>query len=139
MTGGQKAAAIIALAVIALAWFNWRMWRGLKAAQATRAAWTDADFCAMLVADGVAPAVAQAVRSVASRFYGEGISPHPDDDFARFLGVEPEEIEEMVAEVWPKLGLAEPTAADPQHIPQLRDLRELARYLDSIVTARRMA
>ncbi len=136
MTGGQKAAAIIALVVIAMAAFNWSLWRRLKAAQAQRIGWTDADFDAMLVTGGVSTTIPPVVRAVVASAYGPDISPHPDDDFARFLAVDTEEVEDMVTDAFRLLGLPMPTTADPERLPAMKDVRDLAEYLDSVVRRR---
>ncbi len=133
MTGPQKAAAIIALAVIALGWFNWRMWRGLKAAQAMRASWTDVNFDAMLVRDGVSPLVTAKVRGLVRCFYGKGVAPHPDDDFAHFLGVDESEVADIAATGVEEFGYPRPA---PEAVPPLRDLRELACYLQKVIEAK---
>ncbi len=126
MTGAQKAAAIIALVVIAMAAFNWSLWRRLKAAQAERAGWSAADFDAQLVANGVPVDVAVLTRELVSGYYGAGIAPHPDDDFARFLQVDETEVADVAATGCEELGLPRP---DPQAVPPIRDVRDLAEYL----------
>ncbi len=130
MTGGQKAAAIIALVVIAMAAFNWSLWRRLKAAQAQRIGWTDADFDAMLVAGGVSTLAAAKTRDLVAGSYGSGISPHPDDDFAAFLAMDETEVQDVAATGCEELGFPRPDAAT---IPPIRDVRDLAEYLDSVV------
>lgn len=132
MTGGQKAAAIIALAVIALAWFNWRMWRQFSAAKAHRAGWSTADFDTMVAENGVTPAIAALTRELVSPYYGQGVLPHPDDDFARFLMIDDEEVADLVEAAWERLGLAMPTRADPVELPPMKDVRDLAVYLQSV-------
>ena len=132
MSGGQKAAAIIALAVVALAWFNWRMWRQFRAAKAYRAGWSAADFDAMVADNGVSPAIAALTRELVAPCYGQGVVPHPDDDFARFLMIDDEEVADLVASAWERLGLALPTPADPVELPQIKDVRDLAIYLQSV-------
>lgn len=133
MTGAQKAAAIITLVVFAMALFNWSLWRRLKAAQAQRIGWTDGDFDAMLVASGVSAIVAAQTRELVAGYYGAGISPHPDDDFARFLGVDETEVADVAASGCEKLGFARPEA---DAIPPIKDVRDLADYLDSVVRER---
>ncbi|WP_230770349.1 hypothetical protein [Sphingomonas sp. Leaf4] len=137
MTGGQKAAAIIALVVIAMVAFNWSLWRRLKAAQAERAGWSAADFDAQLVANGVSAQVAVLVRELVSApFYGAGIAPHPDDDFARFLAVDETEVADIAATGCEELGADRP---EPTDVPPIRDLSDLAEYLQSVADARRTA
>ncbi|KQM28530.1 MULTISPECIES: hypothetical protein [unclassified Sphingomonas] len=132
MTGGQKAAAIIALAVVALAWFNWRMWRQFSAAKAYRAGWSTADFDAMVAENGVTPAIAALTRDLVAPCYGEGVVPHPDDDFARFLMIDDEDVADLVEAAWARLGLAIPKRADPVELPPMKDVRDLAVYLQSV-------
>ncbi len=131
MTGLQKAVAIIVLAVIAVGWFNWRMWRRFRLASAQRAGWTVADFDAMLVGAGVSPLVAEKVRDLIQSFYGKGVAPHPDDDFRAFLAVDETEIADIAATGCEELGFERPEA---DAIPPLHDLRDLALYLQSVVT-----
>ncbi len=133
MTGGQKAAAIIALVVIAMAAFNWSLWRRLQAAKDARAGWTEADFDAMLAANGVSAEVAALVRDLVASFYGPGIAPHPDDGFARFLAVDESEVADIAATGCEALGAARPPATA---FPPIRDLRDLADYLQSVADER---
>ncbi len=136
MTGAQKAAAIIALVVIAMAAFNWSLWRRLKAAQAERAGWTADDFDAQLVANGVSAGVAALVRELVQPYYGADIAPHPDDDFARFLAVDEVEIADLVETGWERLGLPLPSKASPETLPRMKDVRDLAEYLQSVADRR---
>ncbi len=133
MTGGQKAAAIIALVVIAMIAFNWSLWRRLKAAQAERAGWSAADFDAQLVANGVSAPVAVLVRELVQPYYGADIAPHPDDSFARFLAVDETEVADIAATGCEALGADRP---EPTDVPPIRDLRDLAEYLQSVADAR---
>ncbi len=139
MTGGQKAAAIIALAVVALAWFNWRMWRQFSAAKAYRAGWSAADFDTMVADNGVSPAIAALTRDLVAPCYGEGVVPHPDDDFARFLMIDDEDVADLVEKGWGQLGLALPPPDDPAELPPMKDVRDLAVYLQSVVSHRSLA
>ncbi|WP_242416198.1 hypothetical protein [Sphingomonas panni] len=139
MTGGQKAAAIIALAVVALAWFNWRMWRQFSAAKAYRAGWSEADFDAMVADNGVSPAIAALTRELVAPCYGQGVVPHPDDDFARFLMIDEEEAADLVETAWGRLELVPPTPAHPVDLPPMKDVRDLAVYLQSVVSHRTLA
>ncbi|MGT2515386.1 hypothetical protein ACVOMT_15205 [Sphingomonas panni] len=139
MTGGQKAAAIIALAVVALAWFNWRMLRQFRAAKAYRAGWSEADFDAMVAENGVSPAIAALTRELVAPCYGQGVVPHPDDDFARFLMIDDEEVADLVETAWGRLGLVPPTPAHPVDLPPMKDVRDLAVFLQSVVSHRTLA
>jgi hypothetical protein len=132
MTGPQKAVAIIALAVIALGWFNWRMWRRFRTARAYRAGWSEADFDAMVADNGVSASVAAITRELVAPYYGAGVVPHPDDDFARFLAINDEEIADLVDQAWARLGIAKPAPIDPVELPPMKDVRDLAVYLGSI-------
>jgi hypothetical protein len=132
MTGPQKAVAIIALAVIALGWFNWRMWRRFRTAKAYRAGWGKADFDAMVADNGVSGSVAAITRELVAPYYGAGVVPHPDDDFARFLAIDDEEIADLVEQARERLGLSRPTPTDPIELPPMKDVRDLAVYLGSI-------
>ncbi|KQN71836.1 hypothetical protein [Sphingomonas sp. Leaf62] len=135
MTGPQKAVAIIALAVIAVGWFNWRMWRRFRAAKAYRGGWSEADFDTMVAGNGVSLAVAAAVRVAVSHLYGSGVVPHPDDDFLRFLGVDPEDLGKFVSDAAFLLNLPILGSEDPDQVSALHDLRDLAQYMQAKVDA----
>ncbi|MDJ0277299.1 hypothetical protein QLH51_10885 [Sphingomonas sp. 2R-10] len=139
MTGAQKAAAIIALAVIALGWFNWRMWRQFRAARAYRAGWSAADCDAMLADAGVSPEIAALTRELIASCYGADVVPHPDDDFACFLMIDEAEVADLVGAGRERLGLPLPTQHDPVELPPMKDVRDLAVYLESVVTIGRTA
>lgn len=139
MTGPQKAVAIIALAVVAVGWFNWRMWRRFRVAKAYRAGWNAADFDAMVADNGVSPPIAALTRELVASYYGPGVVPHPDDDFARFLMIDDEEIADLVESAWERLGLVPPTPAAPVDLPSMKDVRDLAVYLQSVVNGSRAA
>ena len=130
MSGGAKAAVIIALMVVAVAAFNLSLWRRMRSAVQARAEWTADDFDAALAMRGVSGEVAALVRELVAPLYGEGVVPHPDDDFRRFLQIDPAEVEDMVAQAWPRLGLPDPTPAAPEQVPVLALVADLAEYLE---------
>lgn len=136
MTGPQKAIAIIALAVVAVGWFNWRMWRRFKLAQAERAGWTVEEFDAMLADAGVSASVAAATRELVASYYGKGVAPHPDDDFGGFLGADETEVADVAATGCEEMGFNRP---ESDAVPPIKDVRDLAVYLQSVVNGSRPA
>lgn len=126
MTGWQKVAALTALYVVGMLWVNWTMVRRVRGAVAERAAWTAADFDAVFAdAD---PRVAPAVRTALAQWYGEGVVPHPEDTFKRFLKMDRSEIDDLVADGAARLDLPPPGPA----LPDLPDVAALVRYLDDV-------
>lgn len=84
-----------------------------------------------MVASGIAEPVAEFLWDAISPYYGEGdILPHPDDDLEKDAGIDPEDIESIVADFFEIFALPEPTARSPETIPSSLSIAGFARYLD---------
>ena len=60
---------------------------------------------------------------------GGGIRPHPDDRLASDYALDPDEMEILVEALWDELGLPKPTTREPERIPELGSVMDLALYL----------
>lgn len=84
-----------------------------------------------LVADGITEAVAEFVWDALGIYYAEGdLLPHPDDDLTDDAGIDPEDIEDIVALFFRQFSLREPTKQKPETIPAPLRIAGFARYLD---------
>ncbi len=129
MTGWEKVGALTALYAVGMLYANYAMLRRVKGAVAARAAWTVDDFDAVFAkAD---PRVAPAVRAILVPWYGEGVTPRPEDTLKRFLKMDRGDVDDAVAAARTRLGL--PAAVEPT--PDLPDVAALVRYVDALVTS----
>ncbi|MDT7535974.1 hypothetical protein OVY48_21485 [Sphingobium sp. SA2] len=85
-----------------------------------------------LIQAGVRESVTEFIWDALSPYYGDGdILPHQDDDLIRDAGIDPEDIEDIVASFFHQNRLSEPTTDDPEHIPQNMSICALGHYLMS--------
>ena len=124
------AATVIGLVVVATVVLNISLYRRMKAGIAAMPAWTEASFDAALAERGMAPEIAPALRGVLRPHYGEGVAPHPDDSFAKFLQVDENEVLEMAEAAFVTLHLPLPAKGAMVEVPALVTVGDLARYLD---------
>lgn len=83
-----------------------------------------------LIASGVDEAVAEFVWDRIGPYYGEGdIFPHRDDDLDHDAGIDPEDVEDIVADFFRRFALAEPSNQKPEMIPMPLSIDGFARYL----------
>ncbi|WP_420144006.1 hypothetical protein [Sphingobium sp.] len=75
--------------------------------------------------------MAEYVWDVLAPHYGDGdILPHPDDDLTRDAHIDPDEVEDMVADVFSRFALPQPTVRHPESVPEAMTIPAFARYLD---------
>lgn len=109
-------------------WHAKRQARRLAAKRDGMAPWAMIDG---LVASGIAESVAEFLWNAISPYYGEGdILPHPDDDLEKDASIDPEDIEDIVADFFEIFALPEPTANSPETIPLPLSIAGFACYLD---------
>ncbi|WP_311268361.1 hypothetical protein [Sphingobium sp. WCS2017Hpa-17] len=85
----------------------------------------------LIIADGVAEPVAEFVWDALGPYYGEGdILPHPDDGLTEDANIDPEDVEDMVANFFRQFSLPEPTPQHPEFVPASMSISTLAHYLD---------
>jgi hypothetical protein len=80
---------------------------------------------------GVSSKVADAIHDSLAVLCVKGVSPHPDDGLTGFYFDDPEDMEDLVEEMFEKLGLPMPTRYAPEITPHLNSVRELGVYLQS--------
>lgn len=84
-----------------------------------------------MVANGITEPVAEFVWDALGPYYGEGdILPHPDDDLTDDANIDPEDVEDIVADFFRRFSLPEPTKQQPEVIPASMSLLNFAHYLD---------
>ncbi|PSO11183.1 hypothetical protein FB595_10157 [Sphingobium sp. AEW010] len=85
-----------------------------------------------LINEGVGEPVAEFIWDALSPYYGDGDNlPHPNDDLIEDAGIDPEDLEDIVAKFFQEGGLSEPTASNPEHIPQDMSICDFGHYLMS--------
>jgi len=107
------------------------LWRRMRLALAQRRHWTEADFVQSLTDRGCAAPVAAIVLRIVQPYYNAGVVPQPQDSFARFLAIDREEIEDLVEQAFALLDLPMPTIAEPEQVPVLATVGDLASYLNA--------
>ena len=137
MSRAALAATVIALVVVATVLLNVSLYRRMKARLAEMPAWTDERFDAALAERGVAPEIAPVLRDVLRPHYGAGVAPHPDDNFAKFLQLDEDEVLDMVEEAFVALRLPLPDRGAMVEVPVLKTVADMAQYLDEEVAQRR--
>lgn len=106
------------------------LWRRMRLALAQRRNWTEADFVQSLTDRGCAAPVATIVLRIVEPHYNAGVVPQFQDSFGRFLAIDAEEIKGLVEQAFALLDLPMPTAADPEQVPMLATVGDLASYLN---------
>lgn len=81
----------------------------------------------------VSPDVARAIYDALQSNCVEGVAPHPDDGLCGFYFDDPEDMEDLIEEMFEKLGLPMPTRYEPEITPHLESARDLGIYLQSKV------
>lgn len=107
------------------------LWRRMRGVLAHRRDWTEADFVSSLVETGSTPEVAALVLRLVRPYYHPGVIPQRNDSFARFLAIDEAEIEDLVKQASISLDLSQPTASDPERIPELATVGDLSLYLNA--------
>lgn len=129
MTRWAIAVLLIGGATLFLIGFNARLWRRYKTTVQARIDYGAADFDRDCAARGVDPAVPPVVRMALAPWYPDDLVPQPDDSFDRYLGADPEDVEEIVADCRRLLALPKPDRTHPEPVPELQTVGELAQYL----------
>jgi hypothetical protein len=79
----------------------------------------------------VSPNVAGAIYDALQPCCVKGVAPHPDDGLVGFYFDDPEDMEDLVEEMFVKLGLPMPTRYEPEITPHLESARKLGVCLQS--------
>jgi hypothetical protein len=83
----------------------------------------------------VSPDVAGAIYHALQPCCVKGVAPHPDDGLVGFYFDDPEDMEDLVEEVFVMLSLPIPTRYEPEITPYLQSARELGGYLQTKLDA----
>jgi hypothetical protein len=84
-----------------------------------------------LALSDVSPDVAGTIYDALQPSCVKGVAPHPDDGLCGFYFDDPEDMEDLIEEMFEKLGLPMPTRYEPEITPHLQSARELGVYLQS--------
>jgi hypothetical protein len=84
---------------------------------------------------GVDRGVAAAIWDELCVYYVASLTPSPDDSMSLVLDIDTEEFESILERLVDRLGLAMPTAADPEEVPPIATILDLALYLNAKVAA----
>lgn len=110
------------------------LWHGRRHAQhltAKRDGIAPAALIDWLIADGIAEPVAEFVWDAIGPYYGEGdVPPHPADDLTDDANIDPQDVEDMVADFFRRFALQEPTVLEPEIVPISMSIATFAHYLD---------
>ncbi len=96
---------------------------------AARGDWSEADFEASLETLGCSTIVVTALRGEIASYYSAGLIPRADDDLATQLAIDADELEVIVERLFRALDLPEPTGSDPEQIPSMVSVGEIAVYI----------
>ena len=85
----------------------------------------------LMIAAGIAEPVAEFVWDALGPYYGEGDTlPHLADDLTDDANIDPEDVEDMVADFFRRFALPEPTNQQPELVPASMTIASFAHYLD---------
>jgi hypothetical protein len=119
------------LAVAATIWHNY-FWARLQRRVARQRPSFDRDaFAEELARSGVSSAVAAPLYDAVAELCVKGVAPHPDDSLTGFYFDDPEDMEDLIAEMFDRLELPTPSRYAPEASPHLESLRSLSVYLQS--------
>ena len=71
-----------------------------------------------------------------SVYYIAPLAPHPDDPMSKLLDIDTEEFELIAERLFTRLVLPMPSAANPEEIPEIATVFDLAAYLHRKATAK---
>ncbi len=127
----MPALLLIGGAVLLMIGFNARMWRAHKALVQQRVDYGSGDFLEECRALGVSPEIAEALLAALRDHYPRELVPQPRDSLTAYLGLEPEDVEDIVARCWSVLGWERPDGRDPQQIPVMEEVGDIALWLEA--------
>ena len=84
-----------------------------------------------LSVSSVRPDVASALYRRLLSLCTKGVLPHPDDGLLNFYFDEPEDLEDLLEDLYTDIGLPLPARYDPEITPHLKSVRDLAMLLDA--------
>ncbi len=121
-------ACLFLFAAVTLA-FNWRLSVTQKRIAEKRPSVSEQEFVEALVLEGLLEPCAAKLHELAKDYYFRALAPHPDDFLDGFLKIDPEDVEDIVEELWQLTGAPRPTPESPLNIPGRLSWRSLARFV----------
>ena len=80
--------------------------------------------------------VSEALRDELRPYRFPPFSPHPNDSMSKVLDIDPEEFEFIAERLFARLELPMPSPANPEEIPEIATILDLAAYLHQKHTAK---
>ena len=129
MSGWLIAGWFLLLFVLLTAWLNWRWAKIQRRVASQRSNFERAAFISELAKSGVSENVAKTLYDALLPTCVKGVLPHPDDGLCGFYFDDPEDMEDLIEDMFEKLELPMPTRYEPEITPHLESARDLAVYL----------
>lgn len=129
MNGWLIAGWFLLLFVLLTIWHNWRWAKIQRRVASQRLNLESAEYATELARSGVSERVATTLYDALKPSCVKGVLPHPDDGLCGFYFDDPEDMEDLVEEMFEKLELPAPTRYEPEITPHLESARDLAGYL----------
>lgn len=128
MSGWAIGAFAVCLMAVATVGFNLSQWMRYRSLAAAQGNWTADDFNDAMTRQGVSRGTSAAIRDELGTYYMAGLAPRPEDDIATLLRIDPDELTDIVKRLFDRLDL--PLPGQPQTLPPLRTVADLAGYID---------
>jgi hypothetical protein len=129
LNGWLIAGWFLLLFVLVTIWFNWR-WNKMQRRVASQRPSLDRQAYADELANaGVSEKLAFVLHDALQPMCAAGVMPHPDDGLMGFYFDDPEDMEDLVEDLFVRLNLPMLTRYEPEITPHLESARNLAIYL----------
>jgi hypothetical protein len=129
LSGWLIASWFVFLFVLVTIWLNWRWAKIQRRVASKRPGLTQMLYAKELAISGVSANVSTTLYDALLPSCVQGVQPHPDDALCGFYFDDAEDMEDLIEEMFEKLGLAKPTRYAPELTPHLESARDLAIYL----------
>ena len=129
MNGWLVASWFLAVVVATTIWSNWDWGRIQRRVAGQRPSLDRQSYAVELHSSGVWEPVAFALYDALQPICVKNVMPHPDDGLMGFYFDDPEDMEDLVEEMFERLGLPMPKRYDSEATPYLESARDLAIYL----------
>ena len=129
MNGWLIAGWFLILFVLLTIWHNWRWAKTQRRVASQRLNLERAAYTSELAKSGVSEKVSTSLYDALLPTCVKGVLPHPDDGLCGFYFEDPEDMEDLLKDMFDKLELPLPTRYEPEITPHLESARYLAVYL----------
>lgn len=131
MNGWAVVAFVAVMVVIATVGFNASLWFRHRAMAVARGDWSEADLHAQCrdsdLGDGIADVLVQHLVP----FYYAGCVPRLEDRLVDDLRIDPDDLMDVIEQASRDLGQRQPSTSQPETVPVLDTVGDLARYLQN--------